>query len=80
MFFRTPLNVLRTAEYGEARGTVTSFDERSGLGEITGDDGATYPFHCTALVDGTRSIVTGTAVTFTIVAGHLGRLEATKIS
>ena len=72
--------MLRTAEYGEGRGTVTSFDEKSGLGEIAGDDGVTYPFQCTAIVDGTRTIAVDAVVSFTIVAGHLGRLEATQIA
>jgi cold shock CspA family protein len=71
---------LRTASFGEATGTVTAFDVQTGLGELTAEDGATYPFHCTAIADGTRAIDTGTPVTFTIVAGHLGRLEAAQIS
>jgi cold shock CspA family protein len=72
--------VLGTASFGDARGTVTTFDVAVGLGEITGDDGATYRFHCTAITDGTRSIDVGKSVTFTIVAGHMGRLEATAIT
>ncbi len=71
--------MLRTAEYGTAHGTVSSFDEASGLGVITGDDGAAYPFHCTAIADGTRTIDRGRRVEFTIAAGHLGRLEATDV-
>ena len=47
---------------------------------ITADDATTYPFHCTALTDGSRDIAVGTQVTFTIVAGHHGRFEATQIS
>ncbi len=70
---------MRTASFGEAAGTVGSFDKASGLGEITGNDGTRYPFHCTAIADGTRDIDVGRAVTYTITAGHLGRLEATAI-
>ena len=72
--------MLGTASYGDARGTVTAFDATTGLGEITGDDGASYPFHCTAIADGTRSIEVGRAVAFTVVAGHRGRLEAAGIT
>ena len=61
------------------RGTVTAFDEHRGIGELTADDGATYPFHCTAIADGTRTIAVGAAVEFAVVAGHLGRWEAAAI-
>jgi CspA family cold shock protein len=70
---------LRTADYGDATGTVASFAKDRGLGEIVAADGAIYPFHCTAIADGTRDIAVGTPVTFTVTAGHLGRLEATAI-
>jgi cold shock CspA family protein len=69
---------LRTPSFGDATGTVSAFDKESGLGEITNDT-AVYPFHCTAIADGTRDIEVGKAVTFTIAAGHLGRLEAMDI-
>ena len=58
---------------------MTAFDTAAGLGEITASDGAVYPFHCTAIADGTRDIEVGKSVTFTITAGHLGRLEASDI-
>ena len=61
------------------RGTVTAFDEHRGLGELTADDGATYPFHCTTITDGTRAIAVGTVVEFAIVPGHLGRWEASAV-
>jgi cold shock CspA family protein len=70
---------LRTASFGDGAGTVTQFDEAAGLGEITAADGVVYPFHCTAIADGSRDIEAGRNVTFTIAAGHLGRLEATDI-
>jgi CspA family cold shock protein len=62
------------------RGTVTAFDEHRGLGTVTADDGRTFSFHCTRIADGTRTIATGTAVTFDVVPGHLGRYEATAIT
>ncbi len=71
--------MLGTADYGEAAGIVSAFDKAAGLGVITDTAGTDYPFHCTALVDGTRDVEAGTAVTFRIAAGHLGRLEATRI-
>jgi cold shock CspA family protein len=61
------------------RGTVTSFDEHRGIGELRADDGATYGFHCTAIADGTRTIAVGAPVEFVVVPGHLGRWEAAAI-
>jgi cold shock CspA family protein len=60
-------------------GKVSAFDERRGLGEITADDGTAYPFHCTVIADGTRTIEVGTPVTFEVVPGALGRWEAAAI-
>jgi cold shock CspA family protein len=64
---------------GSARGTVTAFDEVKGYGTVTGDDGVEHFFHCTQIADGTRSIAVGTAVTFTVVPGRLGRWEAAAL-
>jgi len=61
-------------------GTVTSFDDRRGLGEITTNNGRVYPFHCTRIADGTRTIAVGTAVRFEVVPGALGRWEAANIA
>lgn len=61
-------------------GTVTAFDDPRGLGEVTADDGTAYPFHCTQIADGTRTIVEGAAVTFDVVAGRLGRWEAARLT
>ena len=72
--------MLRTATFGPGAGTVTEFDSRAGLGVITAEDGATYPFHCTQIADGSREIEVGRSVTFSIAAGHQGRFEATDIS
>ena len=60
-------------------GTVSAFDERRGLGEITADDGTVYPFHCTVIADGTRTIEVGAPVKFEVVPGRLGRWEAAEI-
>jgi cold shock CspA family protein len=58
---------------------VRTFDERRGRGEIEADDGTTYGFHSTAIADGTRRIASGTRIEFDVVAGPLGRWEATAI-
>lgn len=60
-------------------GTVTQFDRRVGLGEITDGDGRIWPFHCAMLTDGTRTIEVGTAVQFT-TKFHVAREEAFEIS
>lgn len=60
------------------RGTVVEFDEARGLG-LLASEGATYPFHCTAISDGTRTIETGTMVSFELRPGGMGRWEATAI-
>jgi cold shock CspA family protein len=57
-------------------GRVSSFDADRGLGTVEDDRGLSLPFHCTAIADGTRRIDVGAAVTFVVVAGALGRLEA----
>jgi cold shock CspA family protein len=64
--------------FGSHSGTVAEFDEARGLGTITAGD-ATYPFHCTALLDGTRTVEVGAAVTFEVTPGPLGRWEAARI-
>jgi cold shock CspA family protein len=61
------------------RGTVASFDDPRGLGVVRSDAGVDYPFHCTAVADGSRAIDEGTEVTFRVVAGRLGRWEATDL-
>jgi hypothetical protein len=43
-------------------------------------DGTSFPFHATAIADGSRDIAVGTPVTFTLVPGHQGRYEATGLS
>ena len=60
-------------------GSVTKWDEHGGYGTITAEDGAEYFFHCTQLVDGSRTTQIGERVDFEVVPGRLGRWEATKI-
>jgi cold shock CspA family protein len=61
-------------------GVVASFDDPRGLGVVRSDDGGEYPFHCTAIADGTRAIDEGVRVRFDVVAGHMGRWEAARIT
>ncbi|HXQ43630.1 MAG TPA: hypothetical protein VN816_03245 [Acidimicrobiales bacterium] len=60
-------------------GVVSDFDDPRGLGTVLDDDGRRYGFHCTAVADGTRSIDVGARVTFLLIPGHLGRIEARQI-
>jgi hypothetical protein len=39
-----------------------------------------FPFHCTAVADGSRTITPDTPVRFRLVIGPLGALEATAIA
>ncbi len=64
------------ASLGTSTGSVSDFHEHRGLGVIAGDSGETFPFHCTGIADGTRTIAVGTAVRFDVIAGRLGRWEA----
>jgi cold shock CspA family protein len=61
------------------RGVVATFDEHRGRGEIESDDGSRYPFHCTAIADGTRTIPVGVTVEFRVDAGPLGLVEASSV-
>jgi CspA family cold shock protein len=61
-------------------GTVTAFDDRRGLGVVATAEGVEYPFHCTQIADGTRTIPVGMRVRFDVVPGHLGRWEATAVT
>jgi cold shock CspA family protein len=61
------------------RGTVVDFDEQVGLGRIRDEGGETYPFHCTQIADGSRSIPVGAEADFVVVAGHLGQWEAAAL-
>jgi CspA family cold shock protein len=61
-------------------GVVVGFDGGVGLGLVGGDDGGMYPFHCTQIADGSRTIDVGTPVEFSVVPGQLGRWEATAVA
>jgi len=61
-------------------GTVTEFDDPRGIGVITDVDGSEFPFHCTAIADGSRHIDVGATVRFVDRPGHQGRWEATEIA
>jgi CspA family cold shock protein len=61
-------------------GTVVTFDEHRVLGEIEAADGRRYPFHCTQIADGTRTIEVGVAVRFVVTPGPVGRWEAGRVS
>lgn len=58
---------------------VATFDDPMGVGELDLGDGRVVPFHCTAIADGSRTIVTGTAVACSLVTAHHGRVEAAAI-
>ena len=63
---------------GRIDGTIARFDVESGLGEVAGADGTSYPFHCIEIADGSRDIAVGTAVDFALLP-KLGRYEAADI-
>ena len=64
------------------RGRVVEFDQHVGLGVVEEDGEGTrrYPFHCTEIAGGTRTIDVGTAVTFGLIAGRQGRWEAGRVA
>jgi len=64
---------------GRRHGTVRTFDERRGMGEITSDDGDVFAFHSTAIANGSRRIAEGAQVEFDVVAGLPGCWEAAAI-
>lgn len=61
-------------------GVIAEFDAPRGLGVVRGDDGGAFPFHCTALADGTREVEVGTRVVFSVSAGHGGNYEARVVT
>ncbi len=64
------------ARAGIRAGAVLDYDFDRGLGSVGDEAGVTYPFHATAIADGSRMIEAGTAVVFTLRPGHLGRIQA----
>jgi cold shock CspA family protein len=63
---------------GQLTGTVKEFDAAVGWGVVTGE-GADYPFHSTAIADGTRLIDVDTAVAFEVAPGRMGRWEGSGL-
>jgi cold shock CspA family protein len=61
-------------------GRVAEFDDHRGRGEIEARGGLRFPFHCTAIADGSRTIAEGAPVVFRLVIGPLGALEAAAVS
>jgi cold shock CspA family protein len=63
------------------RGRVVAFDEHRGVGEVetTAGNGARYPFHCTAIADGSRTVPVDAVVEFRVVAGPIGTPEAAAV-
>jgi hypothetical protein len=61
-------------------GVVTAFDDEAGLGQVSAADGTVYPFQCTQIADGSRSIPVGVAVTFAVRPWHQGRYEAVALT
>jgi cold shock CspA family protein len=69
-----------TATAEEHDGVVAEFDEAVGLGVVRSELGAkSFPFHCTQIAGGSRTIEVGRAVRFRVVAGRLGRWEAAAV-
>ncbi|HVF31530.1 MAG TPA: cold shock domain-containing protein [Acidimicrobiales bacterium] len=58
---------------------MAGFDEHKGFGTVQAEDGRELFFHCTQLVDGSRTVEVGTLVRFEVVPGHLGRWEAARV-
>ncbi len=52
------------------------FDGHTGLGAVESDDGARLAFHCTQVIDGSRSLEVGARVRYEVVPGGLGVWEA----
>ncbi len=61
-------------------GRVAAYDDHRGRGEIEARGGMRFPFHCTAIADGSRTIAEGAPVRFRLVIGPLGALEAAAVS
>jgi cold shock CspA family protein len=57
-------------------GTVAAFDEAKGYGTVRSDGGEEFFFHCTEVLDGSRTIEVNAAVEFDVAAGQRGRYEA----
>lgn len=60
--------------------TVTTFDDRRGIGTVTTEDGRELAFHCTAVADGSRTVEQGASVVVEIGPGLPGRWEAVTVT
>ena len=60
-------------------GTVIAFDDHAGLGRVRDEQGDEWPFHCTRIADGSRTIAVGALVTFTVLAGPTRAWEASDV-
>ena len=59
--------------------TISAFDVSRGIGELQDIEGRRYPFHSTAISDGSRRIEVGEKVAFDLAAGHGGVMEAARV-
>ena len=65
--------------FGSWTGRVSSFDDQVGSGTVRTDGTElVWPFHCTRIADGSRSIPEGWWVSFDVVPGPNG-LEAVDL-
>lgn len=67
------------------RGRVTAYDAERGLGSLEevsepGEETGTFPFHCTAIADGSRHVDVGAPVVFVLVPGLGGLMEAGAVT
>jgi cold shock CspA family protein len=60
-------------------GRVGEFDDARGLGVVEYGESRRFPFHCTAITDGSRQIAVGTLVAIEVSTGRLGHLEAVSV-
>ena len=65
---------------GPQEGAVVDFDDPRGLGVVRSVAGVEFPFHCTAIADGSRTIAVGAAVAFAVAPGRRGLWEAVGIT
>jgi cold shock CspA family protein len=70
---------LAMGSFGQVLGSVATFDDHGGYGTVRSEAGTEWPFHCTAITDGSRTIAVGAPVSFDVVPGRLGRWEAANL-
>jgi hypothetical protein len=61
-------------------GEIQSFDDRRGDGELLGDDGRTYYFHCVNIADGSRTIGVGQRARGRRAVGRRGHDEVVDVA